>query len=94
MNKDEQDNLLLRAADVFLWCFLLSYALLIFWLVIYLLAGDWIYGVNARWFEVSMHDFTLVNYWGMAFIKLCAIVFFLVPYLSIRIVLRKKRINA
>jgi hypothetical protein len=94
MNKDDNDNLLLGAADIFLWCFLLTYALLLFWLVLYLLAGDWVYSVNAQWFEISRRDFTLVNYWGMALTKFCAIVFFLFPYVSIRIVLRKKRRNA
>lgn len=90
MNKDEQDNLLNRLAGIFLRCFLLSYALLLIWFVFYLLAGEWAYSINSRWFELGRRDFNLVNYWGIAFTKVCAIIFFLFPYLSIKLVLRKK----
>ena len=93
MNKEELDNLLLRVADIFLCCFLLTYALLLLWFVLYSLAGDWAYTIQARWFEMNRRDFTLVNYWGIAFTKICAIIFFLFPYLSIKFVLRKKRRN-
>ena len=93
MNTGEQDNLLDRAADIFLWCFLLSFALLLLWFVFYLVAGDWAYRIHVGWFELSKRDFALVNYWGMAFTKVCAIIIFLLPYLSIKLVLRKKRKN-
>jgi phosphatidylglycerophosphate synthase len=94
MNMDEQDNLLDRVADILLWCFLLSFALLLLWFVFYLLAGNWAYSIHAGWFELSRRDFALVNYWGMAFTKVFAIIIFLLPYLSIKLVLRKKRKNA
>jgi hypothetical protein len=90
MNIDEQDNLLDRVASIFLRCFLMSYALLLLWFVLYLLAGNWAYNFQAGWFELSRHDITLVNYFGIAFTKICAIIFFLFPYVSIKLVLRKK----
>ena len=93
MNKDDQDILLNRLAGIFLRCFLLSYALLLLWFVFYLLAGNWAYSIHAGWFELSKRDFALVNYWGMAFTKVFAIIIFLLPYLSIKLVLRKKRKN-
>ena len=93
MNMDEQDNLLDRVAGIFLWCFLLCYVLLLLWFVLFLFAGNWAYNIQAGWFELSRHDFALVNYWGIAFTKICAIIFFLFPYLSIKLVLRKKRKN-
>jgi hypothetical protein len=93
MNREEQDNLLDRVAGIFLCCFLLSFALLVLWFVFYLLAGDWAHGIHAGYFELSRRDFALVNYWGMAFAKFCAIIIFLFPYLSIKLVLRKKRNN-
>ena len=93
MNMDEQDNLLDRVADILLWCFLLSFALLLLWFVFYLLAGNWAYSIHAGWFELNKRDFALVNYWGMAFTKVFAIMIFLLPYLSIKLVLRKKRKN-
>jgi len=93
MNMDEQDNLLHRVSDILLWWFLLSVALLLFWYIFYLVAGDWAYSLHATWFGISRHDFALINYCGMAFIKICAIVIFLFPYLSIKLVLRKRRRN-
>lgn len=90
MNKDDQDILLNRLAGIFLRCFLLSYALLLLWFVFYRLAGEWAYGINSRWFELSKSEFALVNYWGIAFTKICAIIFFLFPFFSIKLVLRKK----
>jgi hypothetical protein len=93
MNKDEQDNLLDQVAGIFLRCFLMCYALLLLWAVIYFLVGNWTYGIQAGWFELSRHDFALVNYCAIAFTKICAIIFFLFPYLSIKLVLRNKRKN-
>ena len=93
MNHDEQDNILDRVAGIFLGCFLLSLALLLLWFVFYLSVGDWAYSKHAGYFELSRRDFALVNYWGMAFAKICAIIIFLFPYLSIKLVLRKKRKN-
>jgi hypothetical protein len=93
MNMDEQDSLLDRVAGIFLRCFLMCYALLLLWFVLFLLAGNWAYGIQAGWFELSRHDFALVNYIGIAFTKICAIIFFLFPYVSIKLVLRKQRKN-
>jgi hypothetical protein len=93
MNKDDSDNSLLRLSDIFLWCFIFSYALLLSWFALFLFAGDWLYSISAQLFEISRRDYILVNYWGMAFTKICAIIFFLFPFISIRIVLRKGRKN-
>jgi hypothetical protein len=91
MNTDEQDNFLDRIAGIFLRCFFMCYALLLLWFFLYLFAGNWAYGIQAGWFELSRQDFALVNYCTIAFTKICAIVFFLFPYVLIRLVLRKKR---
>jgi hypothetical protein len=66
MNTDEQDNLLNRVAEIFLRCFLLCYALLLLWFAFYFLAGNWAYGIQAGWFELSRHDFSAdyVGFWG------------------------------
>jgi heme/copper-type cytochrome/quinol oxidase subunit 2 len=94
MNMNEQDNLLDQVAGIFLRCFLMCYALLLLWFVLFMLAGNWAYSIQAGWFELSRHDFALVNYFGIAFTKICGIIFFLFPYVSIKLVLRKKRKNS
>ena len=91
MNNGGLKHLLDRLAGIFIRCFFLSYALLILWFFLYALLGDLGYGTHAQWFELRRHDYALVNYYGMAFVKICAIIFFLFPYFAIKLVLRKKR---
>jgi hypothetical protein len=91
MNHRELKHLLDRLAGILIRCFFLSYALLILWFFLYVLLGDLGYGTHAQWFELSRHDYALVNYYGMAFVKICAIIFFLFPYCAIKLVLRKAR---
>ena len=93
MNQDESKNLLQGVAGILLRCFFLSLALLLLWFVFYLVAGDWAYSIHSRWFELSRRDFGLINYYGMALTKIWAILFFLFPYLSIKLVLRQKERN-
>ena len=90
MTKDEQNNLLDAAAGICIRCFLHSVVLLLFWFVFYLAAGDWAYSIHSKWFELSHHHFELMNYYAMAFAKIIVFLFFLVPYLSIKLLLLKK----
>jgi len=92
MNKREGGHLLERLAGILIRCFFLSVALLLVWFFFYVLGGgDLSYNINSRWSSLSRHDYDVLNYYAMAFVKLCAILFFLFPYLSIRLVLRKKK---
>ena len=84
-NKHDQLEYLAR---VLIRCFLLSVALLAFWGVCFLVIDDWAYGFHSRFFEMTRPQFDLIMYCGMAFVKLSAFVFFLVPYIALRLVLR------
>ncbi|MEA5114453.1 MAG: hypothetical protein VB050_10535 [Geobacteraceae bacterium] len=70
--------------------FLCNLALLLLWSVIFLTAHDWMYGMNARWFNINSHEFDLLNYGLIGFLKIINIAFFLFPYLSIKLLLRRK----
>jgi len=92
MKKKEQDALLESLAAILIRCFFLSVALLLLWFFFYVLGGGaWSYTMNSPGSALSRHDYDLLNYCAMAFVKMCAILFFLFPYLSIRLVLRKKK---
>jgi hypothetical protein len=91
MKDDEKTALLQSLAGIFLRCFFLSYALLLLWFVLYVAAGDWIYSLHTHWFEMGRSAFDSIHYCGMALVKICAILFFLFPYLAIKLVLRKER---
>ena len=91
MTKDEQNNLLDVVAGILLRCFILSFCLLLLWFVLYLLAADWAYSIHSRWFEIDRHNFDLMNYYGMGILKIAAFLFFLFPFVSIKLILRKKK---
>jgi len=91
MTKDEQNNLLDTAAGVLLRCFVLAVCLLLFSFVFYLLAGNWAYSIHSSWFEITRHDFDLMYYYVMAFMKIASFLFFLIPYIAIKLILRKKK---
>ena len=91
MNRDELNDLLAKIAGIFLWCLILSVILLFVWFVFYWFAGDWVFRLHTTWFELSKHEFDLINYCGMGLVKIYIILFFLFPYLAIKLVLRKKK---
>ncbi len=91
MTKDEQNNLLDAVAGILLRCFILSFCLLLLWFVLYLLAADWVYSIHSRWFEIDRHNFDLMNYYGMGILKIAGFLFFLFPFVSIKLILRKKK---
>ena len=90
----EQNNvndLLDALAKVLLRCFVLGVLLLLISFGVFLVADDWAHGFHAKWFDVSKHEFDLMYYYGMIYVKICVILFFLIPYIAIRMVLRKRK---
>lgn len=85
------DDALRTVADVLLWCFILSVALLVLWFCIIVLAGGPVYRLHCLFFEISRRHFALVHYGGMGLAKVGAVSLFLFPYVAIRIVLGKRR---
>ncbi len=90
MTKDEQNNLLDAVAGILLRCFVLSVCLLLLWFVFFLVGKDWAYSIHSRWFEISRHDFDVIIYCSIAFFKMAALLFFLLPFISIELILQKK----
>ena len=88
MNNEEHNDLLEKLSAVLIRCFFLSLALLCIWLIFFLIGGSAGYSLHSQWFDLSRHDCDVLNYFGIAFTKICAIVFFLFPYIAIRLVLR------
>lgn len=78
-------------AKILIRSFLLGLAFLLIWFLFYLIGTSWMYEINAKWFDIGKRDFHLINYYGMGFVKLSILVGFLFPYLSIRLILRKKK---
>ena len=79
-----------RLAGILIRSFLLGVALLLLWFVLYLIAPQWIFEMNAGWFNTDKHTFDLINYFGIGFVKIVILLFFLFPYLLIKWALWKK----
>ena len=91
MTKDEQNNLLDAVAGILLRCFVLSVCLLLLSFFFFLVGGNWAYSIHSRWFEISRLDFDLMLYYWMGLIKAVSFLFFLLPFISIKLILRKKK---
>jgi hypothetical protein len=90
-NNERQDVFLQTLAAILIRSFLLGLAFLLLWFLLYVIVPGWMFEMNARWFNIDERDFELINYFGMGFVKLSVIIFFLFPYLAIKWTLRNKR---
>jgi len=72
--------------QVFLWCTVINYCLLILWWVILRLPQKWIYNLSCGPLQVSEAQFDSYNLTGIIIYKLSIVMLFLVPYIALRIV--------
>ena len=86
---DFQNHMDVTAA-MLIRCFLGGMVLLMVWFAWFAIAGDWIYQVHSRWFQIPRQSFDAIHYAGMAVTKIAIIVFFLLPWIAIKLLLRKK----
>jgi len=91
MTPTEINDLLDATANVLLWCVIVGFVLLALSLGILLVAGDLAHEIHSKWFDVSPHEFDLICYCGLGLGKTLVILLFLVPWVAIRLVLRKRR---
>jgi len=89
-NTERNDLFLQMLATILIRSFLFGLAFLLLWFFLYLIAPGWMFEINARWFNIGKRDFDLINYFGIGFVKISIVLFFLFPYLAIRSMLRKK----
>jgi len=93
-NNERNDIFLQTLATILIRSFLFGLAFLLLWFLLYLIVPGWMFVMNARWFNVGKCDFDLINYFGMGFVKISILLFFFFPYLAIRSILRKRRIES
>lgn len=81
------ENTLRVLSKILLWCFVLGFLSLLIWFTAYLAAGDFIFGIHGGMFDLTRHDFDVMNYYGMAYVKGTVVLLFLIPYIAVRLVL-------
>ena len=89
-NSKGNDIFFQTLASVLLRSFLFGLAFLLLWFLLYLIAPGWIFKMNAKWFDIGRRDFELINYVGIGFVKISILLFFLLPYLAIKSISRRK----
>ncbi len=72
--------------QVFLWCAVINYGLLLCWFLFFKLAHGWMYRFHSRWFRLSAEQFDAIHYAVLAIYKIGIILFNLVPYVALCIV--------
>ena len=78
-------------AKVLLRCGVFGYLLLLLSAGVILIAGDPIYRLNSSLFGLSKHELELIIYECIVLVKVIVLLFFLIPWLAIRMVLRKAK---
>lgn len=78
-------------ADILLRCFLITLAAMLFTWGVYLTAGDFISGIQARLYEISKPEFDLYFLYTMTIMKILNLLFFLFPCIAIKTYLRGTR---
>ena len=71
-------------------CWSFGFVLLFVWLIAVLSLGDFIHNLHGSMFGLSNHELDVIFYCGMGLLKLCVLVVFFIPWLAIKLVLKKR----
>jgi hypothetical protein len=89
-DKKDIDEVLEVIARVLIRCVVLIIIALLFWWGALVLWGDFVYNTHSKIVPLSREQFNAIHYTGMLVTKTVAGVFFFIPYIAIRLVLRKR----
>jgi len=68
------------------WCSIINLGLLLWWVLFFMFAHDFMYRLHGKWFNLSVEKFDTIHYAGMAFFKITIFIFNVVPYLVLLII--------
>jgi len=85
------ESVMIVVSKTLLWCFVLGFLSMLLWFGFFLLGGDFAYDIHSKMFDITEHEFEMMNYFGMAGLKIIVWMFFGVPYIATRLVLRGMR---
>ena len=91
MSPAEINDLLDAIAKVLLRCLVIGILILLLPFGMMLVGGDMAYSIHSKWFDITRHEFDLIIYCALTLGKTCVALFFPVPSLSIRLVLRRRK---
>jgi hypothetical protein len=74
---------------VLLRCWIFCIAIGLFSFVVFMLTGEIIDEIHGKMFGLSAHELDLIIYCGLGLFKLFVLIFFLIPWVAIKLVLSK-----
>jgi len=77
-----------KASIFFGWCTVINLIVLMIWFLAFSRAHEMLYRIHVQWFRISRESFAAIHYAGMAFYKVCIILFNLAPMIALRIALQ------
>jgi hypothetical protein len=78
-------------AKILLRCWISGFVSLAIWLGAVLLMGETIHKLHGPMFGITSHELGVIFYCGMGMLKVFVLVFFFIPWLSIRLILKKAK---
>jgi uncharacterized protein DUF6868 len=69
--------------NALLWCTIINYGFLIFWVVLYVLVHTWLRRLWGFWFRLTTEQFDAINFAGIMIYKVGILLFNLVPYVAL-----------
>jgi hypothetical protein len=70
----------------FMWCTILNGSILALWSITFLLAPDFIYRLQTKWFPLPRETYNVVIYSFLGLFKIFFLIFNIVPYAALLIV--------
>ncbi|NOQ34846.1 MAG: hypothetical protein GQ569_03020 [Methylococcaceae bacterium] len=73
-------------SELLFWSAIINMGLLLWWVLFFIFARDWIYKYHSKWFKLSPEKFDSIHYTGMMLLKISIFIFNIVPYLALKII--------
>jgi len=70
----------------FMWCTIINGAMLVLSTMMFILAPDFVYRMQSKWFPIPRETFNVVFYSFIGLYKIIILVFNVVPYVALLIV--------
>jgi hypothetical protein len=67
------------------WSAVINMGLLTGWFLVIAFAGDWVYQLHSKFFKLTEEHFNALHYAGMMVYKITIWMFFIAPYIALRI---------
>jgi hypothetical protein len=70
----------------FMWCSIVNIGLLVISFLLWMVASDWIYALQSKWFPMPRQTLNVVFYCLFGFYKIIVYMFNIVPWVVLKII--------